>query len=656
MSDQVSDSDRAGWWRRKPGESVHADLIPYTSWLLGAYRRSHQFARACEAIYQGDTLRGYGLGIAQLRATGFDTARLNVAKPVADTVVARLSKRRPMPQFKVDNADWSLKRKAKRYRQFIVGEMMESDFETLSPMALRDGTIEGNGITHIDDGEDDILAERVYRDELLVDPRETKYGKPWQVQRVMRVARDWLLDCYPKHKDAIRSAPPSLRRPNESMDEPDLQQQSSSLEGYVDVTIAHRRPTSHDSDDGRMAVVIDGATLRFEEWDSPRFPYAVFRFSDPLRGFWGRGLIRDLADIQHRINCIVRDVQLNIEAVGKGSYLVNEAFDIPVEMMTGARPYKYMYRGPQPPQWNAPAPVSGQTLQLLEFFIRQAYELTGVSQAQASSKSSLGLGASGVALDTQYDIESERFAMVERQYTRYRLDAAQLYLDAACRVAKKRDAAKGSKKDKAYVTSWRGRDKIERLEYSEVEMDADQYRLEMEPVSFVPDTRAGKLSAAQELTQAGIIPQWLAASLFDEPDLAKAQMFNLAAYWNQERIMEQLGDPDADMLVPEPHHDLEIALKMAVAYVNYAESEGAPEEVVSRYRQYADLVVEAKKPPDVPADPMAAAMGGMPMDPMAGAPPMPGGPMPPMGAPPGMPPGAPPPPPDLGGLPMPVAA
>jgi hypothetical protein len=640
-------SDNAGWWRKPVGSSVHLELVDYTTWLTGAYRRSAQFSRACEAIYQGDTMRAYGMAMAQLRAAGFDTARLNVAKPVVDTVVARLSKRRPMPQFKVDNADWSLKRKAKRYRQFIVGEMMESDFETLSPTALRDGTVEGNGITRIDDGDDDILAERVYRDELLVDPRETKYGKPWQVQRVMRVARDWLLDVYGHDKklvQAIKDAPPSTRRPNEGMDEPELGSQQASLQGYVDVIIAHRRPTNRDSDDGRVAHVIDGATLRFEQWDSPRFPYAIFRYSDPLRGFWGRGLIRDLADIQHRINSIVRDVQMNIEAVGKGSYLVNEAFDIPVEMMTGARPFKFQYRGAQAPQWNAPAPVSGQTLQLLEFFIRQAFELTGVSQAAASSKSALGLNASGVALDTQYDIESERFAMVERQYTKYRLDAAQLYLDAACRVAKKRDEAKGSKKDRAYVTSWRGRDKIERLEYSEVEMDADQYRLEMEPVSFVPDTRAGKLSAAQELTQAGIIPQWLAASLFDEPDLAKAQMLNLAGFWLQEKNMETLGDPDAEFPVPEPYDDLDIALKMSVAYINYARAEGAPEEVVARYRQYADMVTEMKKGLEMPADPMAAmmdpaaAMGAMPsmpggpvpMPPAPAAPPAPMAPMPPL--------------------------
>jgi hypothetical protein len=315
-----------------------------------------------------------------------------------------------------------------------------------------------------------------------------------------------------------------------------------------------------------------------------------------------------------------------------------------------------MYKGAQPPTWNAPQPVSPQVIQILQFYMQQAFELSGVSQAAAASKSALGLGVSGVALDTQYDIESERFAMVERQYTQYRLDAAQLYLDAACRVAKARKAGEGSKKSKAYVTTWRNRDRIERLDYDEVEMDAEQYRLEMEPVSFVPDTRAGKLSAAQELVQAGLIPQWLAASLFDEPDLAKAQMFNLVGYWNQELIMEELGNPDLPEPTPEPHHDHPIALKMAIAYVNYSESEKAGEEIVSRYRRYADAVAEIMggiPDPNEAAAPPGADPNAMPMDPAMGGMPPPGAPMPDMPMPPG---GGAPLPPEMAGLPMPVAA
>jgi len=639
----------SSWWNKPVGQPCHTELWTYTKWLLSTYRKAHNYCRSAESIYSGDSLRSYGLALANLRSAGYDTARLNVVKSVIDTVVARLSKRRPMPAFKVDNADWSLKRKAKRYRQFIVGEMAETEFETLSPMALRDGTIEGNGITRIDDDGDDVLAERVYRDELLIDPRETKYGRPWQIQRVMRIAKEVLAARYPKLERQIMAAPSAVRRPNEGLDDPDLNQSQGSLEDYCDIVIAHRRPTYKDSDDGRIGICGDGFTLKFEKWECPRFPYAVFKYAAPTRGFWGRGLVRDLADIQQRINLVVRDMQQNVEVTGKGSYWINEAFDMPVEMLTGVRPFKGVFRGPQAPKWEAPTPFNPGQMQFLEFLMRQAFELPGVSQAAASSKSALGLNASGVALDTQYDIESERFAMVERQYTEYRIQAAQLYLDAACRVAKARKEREGTKKDRAYITTWRGRDKIERLEYSEVEMDAEQYRLEMEPVSFVPDTRAGKLSAAQELVKSGIMPQWLAAALFDEPDLAQANMLNLSAYWRQEDIMEQLGDETADFVTPEEYHDLDIALKMGLAYINHAETEKAPPEVIARYMQYVDMVRELKggiAPPVAPGMPMDAGMappitGPVPPPPIPGMPDVP--PMPSL--------------PPTGGMPMmPVAA
>lgn len=643
---------------------MHDLLVPYGQVIRNAYKSAHQVDRVHQQIYMGTSLRRYGGALAALgpRLGGNAMARLNVSKAVVDTVVARLSKRRAMPAFKVDMADWSLKRKAKKYRNFIVGKMTETDFEEISPLCLRDGAMVGNGITYIDDSDDDVCAERVYRSELLVDPRETRYGKPWQMMRVMRVARDVLCELFPDQKAAIRNAPQSIRQPYESLTAAEITQLGS-LEQYVDVWKAWRRPSTDDASDGRYACVIDGATLAFESYECERFPFAIFRYTHPPEGYWGLGLVEELADIQHRINCIVRAAQQNIDATSVGAYLVNKNFRQPVETMTGARPFEFVYEGTSAPQWKAADPLSSQTIGLLQFFMQQAFELPGVSQAAASSKSALGLNASGVALDTQYDIESERFAMVERQYAKYRLDAAQCYLDAAGRVAKRREEMKGRKRSKtgggggeggapasSYVSTWRNRDSIERLEYKDVEMDADKYRLEMEPVNFIPDTRAGKFASIQELTAAGVIPQWLAPALYDEPDLQKAQMINCAAYFNQERIMEQLGDETAEFITPEEYHDLDIALKMGLAYINYAEAEGAPAEVVGRYMQYVDMVRELKAPAAAPAPAPDALSGAVPgMEPDAaimpqppGLPPGPGAPMPPM--------------PDMGGMPMPVAA
>ena len=173
----------------------------------------------------------------------------------------------------------------------------------------------------------------------------------------------------------------SSRRPQEAQDDPDMRDGiGGSLEEYVDVTIAHKRPSFQGADNGRMAVVIDGATLEYEKWESVRFPYAIFRYENPLRGFWGRGIIRRVAGTQEIINRIVRNINLNLEVVSRGSYLVPEAYDIPVEMMNGAAPFKFSFKGPTPPQWNAPVAVNPQVIQILQFYMQQAFDLSGVSQ------------------------------------------------------------------------------------------------------------------------------------------------------------------------------------------------------------------------------------------------------------------------------------
>lgn len=618
------------WYRAKVGEPVHDKVVTYGTALRGLYSSAHARDRVHERIYDGAELRRFANAIQALQSRGFSAARLNASKAVVNTVVSRLSKNRPMPSFVVDDADWSLKRKAKQYRKFILGEMMQTDFDARSKEALLDGAIVGAGLTRIDDTGDGekVFAERVLCEEWLYDPRECRYGKPQQAILIRRYARAHLADLFPEHAARIYNAPPSQLRPQENLDD-DLTS-AQDLDDYVDAFEAWHLPRR---DDGRRVLCIDGATLISEQWHEERFPVATFRYQKPRRGVWGRGLIHELKDLQHRINCIVRDMQMNLQATGRGAYVMSEADAIPAELLTGLQPFTIKYKGNRPPVWTAPTPINPAQLEMLQFFMQQMFEISGVSQAAAASRSSLGAGASGVALDTQYDIESERFAMQEAQYAEYRLDAAQLYIDASKRVARKRAEGKDEKR-KPYVSGWLGRDAIEKLEHDKVSLESDDYRLQLEAVNFIPDTRAGKLSAVGQLAQAGVIPQWLSAALFDEPDLQRGAKITLAAFHNCERKMETCADPDKPMPAPAPYNDLQLELTMCTAYLNNAEAENAPAEVIERYLQYLSLVEDliAKKAPPAPAvDPAMAAAGGPGIVPGVGqtVPPMSGGAMPP---------------------------
>lgn len=629
--DDVSDPNAQRTWSRAPvgATNVHQRLTDYAEFLEHSWESDHNKNRARERIYEGHELLNNRAAIVSLEAAGIGIAKLNATKSIIDTFCSRLSKDRPMPNFNVDDGDWHLKRKAKKFRQFIVGEMLDTEFDDLSRDGVLDGAVLGNAYTRIDSDED-VYAERIPVNEILYDKRECRYGKPSQAVLVRRVAKDALCELYPDHKDEIRRARPSKRRKDDDFD------MLGDLEDYTDIAEAWDLPCTPESEAGRHAIVIDTATLCFERWHEPRFPWSHFRMFKPRTGLMGYGFVDQLASLQHRVNCIVRDLQLNIAATGRGHFLVNENNDIPTELLTGWQPFKLKYKGGQPPQYVAPQPFHQAQLGALEFFINKMYDLSGVSQAAATSKSALGPGASGVALDTQYDIDSDRFRMPQGNYARYRLDAGQRYIDASARVARRRAEGKG-KKPKYVAVSWKTRDAIERLEYSKVELKEGQYKLQIEAVNFLPDTRAGKLSVVEQLAKAGVIEQWLVPTLFDEPDLIQANGILLAAFKNAMRKMDELADPELPMPIPEHMNDLELELKLVVAYYNRVQEEKAPLEVQDRYYQYEAYVKELIKLksstalPDgsvAPQGPMmpqvAPAEGPMP----GGVPPMPQGPVP----------------------------
>lgn len=587
----LGDAESPRQWSREAvgATTVHTKLVDYAKTLLRNCENMHSKNRARERIYEGTELLHNRAAVISLEAAGIGIAKLNASKSIIDTFVSRLSKDRPMPSFNVDDGDWKLKRKAQKYRQFVVGETLATDFDDLSRDCLLDGAILGNGFTRID-SDDSVFAETLPMNEVLFDARECRYGKPQQAIRISRVARDYLAELYPGSKDDIRRAPASVRRKD---DDPDM---IGDLEDYVDVYEGWDLPATGDSDDGRHAMCGEGFTLLFEQWHEPRFPWAHLRLFKPRpgRGMYGTGFIDQLASLQHRVNCIVRDLQLNLAATGRGHFLVNANNDIPTEMLTGWMPFKLKYNGGQPPTYQAPTPFNQAQLNALEFFIKKMYDLTGVSEAAATSKSSLGPGASGVALDTQYDIDSDRFRMPQANYARYRLDAFQRYIDASARVARRRAEKAGAKKHYVAV-SWKSRDSIERLDYDKVTLKEGTYSMKIEAVNFLPDTRAGKLAVVEQLAKAGVIEQWLVPTLFDEPDLIQANGILLAAFKNAMRKMDELADEDVAMPIPEDMNDLKLELKLVTAYYNRVQEEKAPPEIQDRYKQYHDLVVELLK-------------------------------------------------------------
>jgi hypothetical protein len=642
----------ARWWDKplpKRAEddvvAVHGELVPYVQALRATWSTHDWFDRCHDRIYENRALLALKGAARALSSVGFNPSRMAVATNIVDTFHSRFDRRRPMPRLAVDDADYDTKQQAAEFQAFIRAKLHERNFTGIRSRALKDSCVRGNGIAYVDEGDDDVIVEKVNRWELTVDPHEAAAGieSVRQKHRVRPVAREVLCARYPECKTAIMAAPTASSRsadagPDEWSSPVGTWTRGGDLVDLYEAWHLPSMPWSEDDDpgdddcvdDGRFAVCIEGATLAFGRWEEPRFPFAIMRRHLRQEGYWGQGDIERIAEDQHDVNRIARDIQRNVEMDGHLKVFTPAALDnVPTEKLTGRGPIRVRYPGAQPPAYVAPNPVSPAHLSYLEFRINKIYENAGVPQWSAQGRSPLGAGASGVAIDTMEDIYSDRHAAFEAEDARWVCEVAQLVIDACRRMARRFKTEKAGKKKRLMATLLEG-GALRRMEWNTVALEEEQYRIDIEPISWVPDSIPGKLARLKELQGLQLWSAVQLLELYDVPDLAASTREVLAPMKLARKVMRDLGNVKKPVPVPEPLWDLELHSQLAVAGYQLALIDNAPEEVAARFRDYADLCQDQIDKAKAAAAPPMGAVPGMPPDPMAamGAPPEMGG-MPP---------------------------
>lgn len=643
------------FWRLDDSEDAAHALWTWVDYLRPQFVASNFEDLVHEAIYEGVPLgsTGAALGIAHLQQRKSAPANLNITRSMVDTATARLTKRRPMPVVSADDAGWSEKMFAKRTSRILRRKMGGAEIEKMSPDLIRDMCIRDAAVAKVVRCGGDTKTERIPVYELVYDPREAYYGPPRTLAHYRPVSRDVLRAEYadsPEALDAIENAPQFRRGDPWTR----YAYGDTLYTDQVEVAEGWHLPTAPGREDGGHIVAIRGYTLFRECWTRPRFPIAWVRWSSPARGrgVRGRGLVFDLTGIQAKVNDICRDIQ---EALYFGSML--KVFvprnTVNKHHLRARHPVVIEHDGATP-QFVAPNPVSQQAVQFLEMLIQKAYEISGISQMSASSKNILGSNASGKAIDTMDDIQSDRFAHVESGYMQFRVELGQLHIDEAramyCEAhasAKDREHERregeevGLRLRPSDLAPW-----IREHEWDEVDIDGGNYHLTVEPINFIPDSRAGKLSAVAELSKAGLIPDpTMTADLFDEPDLARANRSILGPKHRLDEIMEGLADPTVRMidLLPDDYDNLALGVLMAKGELKDAQAHGAPDEVIDRYHEWIEAAYALqRKSREASASlagmqstnmgPAMNAAGLQGMSPPSGAAPT----MPMTGAPPGM--------------------
>lgn len=543
-------------------------------------------------------------GKAATSATGaaqYQRIAFNLHKACIDTLTSKMAKNKPQPFFLTNKGNHALQKKAQGMNDFVKGVFYQNNAYLRGKRAFRDGCVWGSGIIHTYSAHNRIFFERVFPYELFVDYLEAHYGQEstLTLHRVKNIDRTTLMSLYPKKTKEISQ----LGLTSEA-----ISGSNRSVSDTVMVIESFRLPSEPGADDGVHCITAQGLVLFVERWDRPRFPFAVFRYSDPLHGFWGNSLSEELMPIQVELNRVLMSIQRSLYMMGtykilvhNGSKIVDSHFDNRIGTII-------KWAGEIAPSYITPPAVQPEIYQQVVSLKAMGYEQSGISALSASSQKPAGLN-SGVAMREYHDIEADRFQVVGQNYEDLFIDLAQLSVDEA------RCIYGESKKLSVQVP---GKDFIKTIDWKKVNMEEDQYLLQCFPVSKLPSEPAGRLQTIQELMQGGFIDQAVGRRLLDFPDLSAEETLANAQLDYAHDVLDDIIE-GAEYSPPEPDDNLQIMLKLAIEYLAVGKRDNLPAERIQALRnfikQVSNMMSAGAAAQQQPALPPAG--GGAPANPQA---------------------------------------
>lgn len=495
----------------------------------------------------------------------------NIIKSCIDTAASKIAKNRPKPQFLTSGGDYELQERAKKLTKFIEGVFYNCDYYEVAAKVFIDSCVFGTGFIKFYIENDEIKCERVIPEELKVEDHDGLYSNPKSLYQVKQIARSVLLEQYPEHTFHIMAA-------------------SSSTPVNSSADLVKCIEAWHLGANGKHVITLENCTLFSEKYTKDHFPFAVYRWSDRLVGYYGQGLAEELVGTQIEINRTLRNIHLAQKLVAIPRVLVESNAGLSTSHLNNeiASIVKYA-AGTKEPKFVTATGMNPEVYAHLKWLIQSGYEKTGISQLSATSKKPAGLD-SGAALREYSDIETERFMLTALKFEALALSSTKIIIS----LAKELYAS-----NKNYSVRIPDKDFVDTIAWKEVDLPEDKYVMKLFPVGLLPSTPSGKLQKVQEMLQAGWLSKDQAMSLLDFPDLEQYQSLELA---NNKLIEKTINVmiTSGKYYSPEPQMDLVVAAQLAHKYYLKGRTENLPEEVLElllRFIDDAERLNKYKNPP-----------------------------------------------------------
>ena len=591
----------SGIWWNEPDERVKAQLITQSVNNLRRLQTSRdEDALIFLRMYGGKEAVSYYMGVAMGVGAYTNSAsepmhgpRLNVTQMCVDTVQAKLALSQIKSTFLTNGGDFSAQQRARKLERFCDGIFYQTKQQQLSPKVLKDTLVLGTGIEHIYAENGRICHEKVSPQEITIDEVEGIYSEPRNFYRTKMVQKDVLAQMFPEYSDDIWSMKGQSFENGSSV----------SVINMVPVTASWHLSSTVDTElaaDGQYCLAVNDICLDWKKWKRPSSPFVFLRWSDRSMGFWGQGLAEQLVGIQVELNNVTRTISDIIRIAAVPKMYVETGSKVQVSQLDRTIGAVVYYQGTAPVFRTNPEVVGPELSAREEYLFNKAFVISGVSQLSSSSQLPAGLKqASGKALETFADIETERFSVAAKAYQQFHIDVSMQDIELARELYQDGHTIKASVPGKQFLDT---------IDFGDCNLERDEFSIQPWPTNYLADDPSDRMKQVQDMAAAGWINQDMAIDLMDFPDLRSYLNLRNAGVETIKFIIAEILD-GGRYIQPEPYFNLDLGIQMMESVYGTLVQQSAPEKKMELVRTWIDAAQQMK------AQAQAAAMatqGGPP--------------------------------------------
>jgi len=427
----------------------------------------------------------------------------NLTRSFVGTVVAHVGANSdPKTQFVTSNADWQTQRKAKKLDQFVEALALQTappftSVHELRAAIFRDACLFRRGIAMVSADVEGgrVVTERGLPWEFMSDTRDARYNDPTEICRAYPMSRHALHQWFPKRRADIDGAAEATAI--------DLELEFGIQAGTTKVSHDHVQlfeiwlNAASPNSPGRHILVLEDVTpaLIDEEYSLQYPPLAIIYWDHPIIGGNSQSLADEVAPIEDEINRSLLRMSDAARRTAINVIFKKEGSCDPSALEDTKDATVIEYTGDVPPTMAQAQAINPSMVQWIELQKSAGNDLCGVSEMAQTGNREPGMN-SGAAVRAVGAQQTKRFSWLWKQVEAWQVRWSTLVIHAVRTIA-------DEKPD--FAARWPGKGFLRSIAWKDVDLQDDQYVIQIYPVGESKGKPQDRLQKAEEAFAKGVL-------------------------------------------------------------------------------------------------------------------------------------------------------